>query len=63
MHIVHGDHFWQFGSITSLAAETIPNMASEVISECLVLNLGEPCPQTPLACSHLLARNGHTSLK
>ena len=42
-----------------------PNMASEVISECLIFEnfSGGACPQTPLACSHLSTHNGHTSLK
>ena len=75
MRVVRGGHFWQFGSIASLATETTdgeilvaffgPNMASEAISECLILKifLGGVCPQTPLACSHLSACNGRTSLK
>ena len=73
MHIVHGGHFWQFGSITSLATEITdsssffgPNMASEEISECLILKifLGEHPPTPPwLVHEHLSACNGHTSLK
>ena len=49
MRVVRGGHFWQFGSITSLATETAdgeilvaffgPNMASEAISECLILKI------------------------
>ena len=42
-----------------------PNMASEVISECLIFKIcpGGACLQTPLPYSHLSARNGRTSLK
>ena len=46
MCVVRGGHFWQFGSIASLATETtilvvffVPNMASEAISECLILKI------------------------
>ena len=56
MCVVRGINFWQFGSIASLATETTilvyffgPNMASEAISECLVLKifLGEHAPDPP----------------
>ena len=59
MRVVRGGHFWQFGSIASLATETTdgeilvaffgPNMASEAISECLILKifLGEYAPRPP----------------
>ena len=75
MRVVQGGHFWQFGSIASLATETTdgeilvaffgPNMASEAISECLILKiiLGEHAPRPPLPCSHLSERNGRTSQK
>ena len=45
MCVVCGGHFWQLGSIASLARETTglgdssnvwPNMASEAISGCLI---------------------------
>ena len=66
MRVVSGSYFWQLGSIASLATETTagvtlvafgPNMASEAISECLILKI---FPPDPLACSH---RNRRTSLK
>ena len=74
MRVVRGGHFWQFGLITSLATETTDG---EILvffwpkhglrSDLRVPNLknfpGEACPQTPLACSHLCACNGRTSLK
>ena len=75
MRVVRGGHFWQFGSIASLATEATdggdsssffgPNMASEAISECLILKNfpGGACPQTPLACSRLSACDGRTSPK
>ena len=58
MHVVRGSHFWQLGSITFLATQTTgevilvafwPNMASEAISDCLVLKifLGEHAPNPP----------------
>ena len=59
MRVVRGGHFWQFGSIAFLATETTdgeilvaffgPNMASEAISECLILKifLGEHAPRPP----------------
>ena len=40
-----------------------PNMASETISECLILLHGGACPPHSLAYSHLSARNGHTHFK
>ena len=56
MHIVRVSHFWQFGSITSLATETTDG-------EILVAFLAHTWPQkqsqsvlfsqTPIACSHL----------
>ena len=53
MCVVRGGHFWQLGSIASLATETtilvfffVPNMASEAISECLIF-LGEHAPRPP----------------
>ena len=75
MRIVRGAYFWKFGSIASLPTETKdgeilvaffgPNMASEAISEYLMLKNfpGGACPQTPLPCSHLCTHNGRTSLK
>ena len=71
MCVVRGGHFWQLGSIASLATETtilvvfVPNMALEAISECLIVKifLGEHPPTPPPACSHLRARNGRTTLK
>ena len=40
MRFVRGSHFWQFGSITSLATETTDGpkcaTASEAILECLI---------------------------
>ena len=59
MHVVCSGHFWQFGSIASLATETTdgeilvaffgPNMAPEVISGCLILKYfrGEHAPRPP----------------
>ena len=58
MHIVRGGHFWQLCSITSLATESTggvilvqhfgPNVASEAISERLILIfLGEHAPRPP----------------
>ena len=59
MRIVRGGHFWQFGSIASLATETTDGeilvallakkKASEAISECLILNffLGKHAPRPP----------------
>ena len=64
MHVVRGGHFWQFGSIASLATETTDG-------EILVAFLAQTWPQKrsqsakfkkffwgsmppdPLACSHL----------
>ena len=69
MRVVRGG---QLGSTVSLATETTDgvilvafwtkHMASEAISECLLLKNfpGGACPQTPLPSSH---RNGRTSLK
>ena len=61
MRVVRDGHFWQLGSIASLATETTvqvgresssifgPNMASVAISECLILNifLGQHDPRPP----------------
>ena len=74
MRVVRGGHFWQFGSIASLATETTDGEILVVFwpkhglrSDLRVPNLtnfpGGACPQTPLACSHLCACNGRTSLK
>ena len=63
MGVVCSDHFWQLGSIASLATETTggeivvefwPNMASEAISECLILEIfyGGACP-TVFTLEHL----------
>ena len=75
MGVVRSVHFWQLGSIASLATETT---GVEILvafwhkhglrSDLRVPNLkiffpGGTCPQTPLAYSHLSARNGRTSLK
>ena len=74
MGIICSHHFWQIGSITSLATETT---GREILvafwpkhglrSDLRVPNLkmfhGGACPQTPLAYSHLSTCNGHTSLK
>ena len=74
MRVVRGGHFWQFGSIASLATETTDG---EILVDFLaqawpqkrsrVSNFkkfpGGACPQTPLACLHLSACNGRTSLK
>ena len=73
MGIMHSGHFWQLSSIASLPElqklqvgrfwqHFGPNMASEAISECLILKMlpGGACSQTPLAYSHLSARNGCT---
>ena len=54
MCVVLGGHFWQLGSIASLATEStilvvfVPNMALEAISQCLIVKifLGEH-PPTP----------------
>ena len=70
MCIVRGGHFWQLGSIASLATETtilvvfVPNMALEAISEWLIVKifLGEHPPTPPLLV-HTRARNGRTTLK
>ena len=64
MRVVRSGHFWQFGSIASLATETT---YGEIFwpkhgfrSDLRVTNFknftGGACPQTPLACSHLSAR-------
>ena len=68
MRVVHGGHFWQLGSIDSLATKTT---GGEIVvafwpkhglrSDLRVPNLkkfpGGACTQTPLDCSH---RNGLT---
>ena len=71
--LVPGGHFWQFGSIASLATETTdgdilvafwPKHGLRI--DFIVPNSqnfpGGACPQTPLH-AHLSARNGRTSLK
>ena len=74
MRVVRGGHFWQFGSIASLPTETTDGeilaafLAQQSLrSDLRVPNLknfpGGAGPQTPLACSHLSACNGRTSLK
>ena len=72
MCVVRGGHFWQFGSIASLATETTILVVffwpkHGLRSDLRVPNFknfpGGACPQTPLPCSHLRARNGRTSLK
>ena len=69
---MRGGHFWQFGSIASLATETTILVGffcpkHDLRSDLRVPNSkkfpGGACPQTPLACSHLRARNGLTSQK
>ena len=68
MRVVHGGHFWQLGSIASLATETTGGVIlvpkHGLRSDLRVPNFKNfhrgACPQTPLACSH---RNGRTSLK
>ena len=55
MGVMRSGHFWQLSSIASLATETTdeenfgPNMASEAISECLILkfSLLEHAPTPP----------------
>ena len=42
MRVMRGGHFWQFGSIASPATETTDGevlVASEAISECLILKI------------------------
>ena len=72
MRVMRGGHFWQFGSITSLAAETTVLVVFFCPKQGLKSDLKVPSfkkfswesmPPDPLACSHLCARNGHTSLK
>ena len=74
MRVMHGGHFWQFGSIVSLATETtdgeilvafLAQTWPQAISEYIILKnfLGEYAPRPSLACSHLSACNGRTSLK
>ena len=69
MYVVCAGHFWQFGSITSLATETtdgeilVAFLAQHGLrSDLRVPNFkkfsGGACPQTPLASSHLSACNG-----
>ena len=58
-------HFWQLGSIASLATEPTGGVILVAFwpKHGLRSDLRVPggaCPQTPLASSH---RNGHTSLK
>ena len=72
MCVVRDGHFWQLGSIASLATKTsyrwgdsssilAPNMASEAISECLILKifLGKHAPRP----HSLFTPHGRTSLK
>ena len=67
-------HFWQFGSITSLATETTDGEILVAFwpkhglrSHLRVPNFnnfpGGSMPPDPLACSHLIARNGCTTPK
>ena len=61
MRVMCGGHFWQFGSIASLATETTDGEILVAFwpkhglrSDLRVPNFpGGACPHTPLACSHL----------
>ena len=66
MCVVRGGHFWQLGSIASLATETAGGVILVAFwskhglrSDLRVPNLkifpGGACPQTPLVCSHPMA--------
>ena len=71
MRVMRGGHFWQFGSIASLATESTDGEIfwpkHGLRSDLRVTNLknfpGGACPQTPLAYSQLSAWNGRTSIK
>ena len=76
MGVVCSVHFWQLGSIASLATETTGveillvafwhkhGLRSDLrVPNLKFLSPGGACPQTPLAYSHLSVRNGRTSLK
>ena len=68
MGVMHSGHFWQLGSVTSLATETT---GGEVLVAFWPKHglrndrrvPGGTCPQTPLAYSNLSAHNSRTSLK
>ena len=73
MGVVRSSHFWQLGSIASLATETTGRKILVAFrpkhglrSSLRVPNLnffpGGACPHTLLAYSHLRARNGRTTL-
>ena len=72
MCVVRGGHFWQLGSTASLATETTIHSSSFCpkhglrsdlrVPNCKNFPGGAP-PNPPLACSHLRARNGRTTLK
>ena len=71
MRVMRGGHFWQFGLIASLTTETTDGETLVAFwpkhglrSDLRVTNLTwGSMTQTPLACSHLSACNGRTSIK
>ena len=74
MGVVRSGHFWQLGSLGSLARETTDQeilvafwpkhgLKSDLRVPNFKIFPGGACPQTPLAYSHLSARNGRTSIK
>ena len=72
MRVMRGGHFWQFGSIASLATETTDGVILVAFlaqtwprSDLRVPNFknfpGGACFQITLASSHFTTRNGRTS--